>query len=146
MSFLFANYWKSWRWSSSRSLVVLHVDLESTHDPASALCGACMQFCIYLEEAVNEKARTWLRDWLGVKTIDLSDLYEALMDSDGHLVNVGELEARVKALQDAYAEDPRRKEIEKEKAEAPTVMGGFRPRSARIRAWEQDRKAKPKSE
>lgn len=54
------------------------------------------------------------------------------------------LEKRIDDLEKAYANDPRRLEIAKEKAEAPKAMGGFIPRSKRVAIWEGERRAKPK--
>jgi hypothetical protein len=88
--------------------------------------------------------RAKLRAWLGVKDVDLKDLYDALMDKDGQLVRSEHLRDRLDELAEAYAKDPRRIEIAKEKAEKLNVVPGFTPRSARISRWEADRKATPK--
>jgi hypothetical protein len=88
--------------------------------------------------------RAKLRAWLGVKDISLNDIFEAIMDKQGHFIRSEDLRDRLDELAEAYAKDPRRIEIAKEKAEKLNVVPGFTPRSARISRWEADRKATPK--
>ena len=86
--------------------------------------------------------RNRLRAWLGIESA--ADVYIA-----GTLYTKEKLEElfqRVETLEQAYAQDPRRAEIAKEKAEAPQVMGGFTPRSKRIREWESQHRAQPKKD
>ena len=86
-----------------------------------------------------QKWRVKLLNWL------LWEMRERINNSESNTHTlIQQLEARIKDLEEAYAQDPRRAEIAKEKAEAPQVMGGFVPRSKRIRAWEEQRRAQPK--
>lgn len=83
--------------------------------------------------------RNGLRRWLGIPEPQITiDDISAVVDEQNKLKD------RVQALEDAYAADPRRAEIAKEKAEQTNHLPGFTPRSKRIATWEGQRKAEPK--
>lgn len=98
------------------------------------------------------KLRRWMLKWLDVP--DYREVQSLLtQETDRRLEHdrlnsesIIELTARVETLENAYANDPRRAEIEKQKAEQPITMGGFTPRSKRIAVWQAERRAKPKTE
>lgn len=96
-----------------------------------------------IQDAINW-LRAKLRDWLGVKDVDLSQIYSALRDQSGNMIDTLDLKLRIETLETAYAADPRRAEIAKEKAEQPNHIAGFTPRSKRIAAWQDQRRAEPK--
>jgi len=91
-----------------------------------------------MSEPFNRFLKAW-RDWL------LRNPYEFVRKEQYRFDEQLEtLTKRMDDLEAAYAADPRRAEIAKEKAEQPNHIAGFTPRSKRIAAWEGQRKAEPK--
>lgn len=91
--------------------------------------------------------RVRLHLWLVAEPIRLSTVAmrkEWLDDLSVVIDEQNKLKDRVQALEEAYAADPRRAEIAKEKAEQPNHIAGFTPRTKRIAAWQDQRRAEPK--
>lgn len=87
--------------------------------------------------------RNKLRSWLELPEMqDQLDMIEKLERSDDEQIRL--LKGRIEELESAYAVDPRRAEIAKEKADKLNVVPGFTPRSKRIATWEGQRRAEPK--
>lgn len=87
-----------------------------------------------IQDLIN-KLRKWLQNWIGLQNYLTK---KEQLDDLGMLVEAqNQLTERIEALEQAYLEDPRRKEIAAEKEQAKNLVPGFRPFSKRKAAWEK---------